>query len=421
MDQFAKVKFLLLFLLLPGFAQAQVQDMDNIYVDYIRSVRMSPNNILMGMPIIDLHSNTQLFIMFDDLSDEVKNFTYTVVHCDADWQPSGLTENEYINGFLEDRIMDFDFSANTRTNFVYYYFAIPNRNMSFSKSGNYLLKVYEDDREKTLVFVRRFMIAERVVQVLPQVVRPSMVSKGETHQEIDFFVNHRDLNIRNPLLEVKATVLQNGRWDNAVTGIIPLFSRPGEMSFDFQDKIVFEAGKEFRSLDLRSMRYPSGDVAAIEVFSDGIDITLGKDIKRSNQVYLQYQDLNGHFVIESADMGDQELSADYARALFTLHSPTEYADADVYLFGRITDWRVKPEFRLDYNRRIQAYMGEILLKQGWYNYYYVVVPRKGGPPSIQETEGNWFETENQYTILVYYRPFGERFDRLVGVSTFPSR
>jgi hypothetical protein len=268
---------------------------------------------------------------------------------------------------------------------VHYYFAIPNQNMSFSKSGNYVLKVYEDERQKTLVFTRRFMVAERAVRIEPRVVRPSVVSKSETHQEIDFIVDHRNFNIRNPLIEVKASVLQNGRWDNAIVGIPPQFARPGELSFDYQNRVVFEAGKEFRSLDMRSIRYPSGDIAAVEVFSDGIDITLGKDLKRSNQVYLQYQDLNGQYVVESTDMGDPELSSDYARVLFTLHSPTEYQDADVYILGSITEWQIKPDFRLTYNPRIQAYMGEALIKQGWYNYYYALAPRKGGPPSIQET------------------------------------
>jgi len=416
MDKFAKMRFL--FLLLPLFAQAQVQETDNTYVDYIRSVRMSPNGIMLGYPILELYSNAQLFVSFDDLSDEVKNFTFTVVHCDANWEPSNLTENEYINGFPEDRVDEYSFSANTRTPFVHYFFALPNQDMSFSKSGNYVLKVYEDEDERTLVFTRRFMIVEPVFRLFPRVVRPSQVSKSDTHQEIDFLVTHKGIDIRNPLMEVQAAVLQNGRWDNAVTGIVPQFVRPEEMSFDYQNKIVFEAGKEFRPLDLRSFRYPSGDIANIEVYSDGIDITLGKDLKRANQVYLEYYDLNGQYVIESTDLGDPVLEADYARVLFTMDSPTEFEDADVYIQGSFSDWQLRPEFKMAYNYRIRAYVGEVLLKQGFYNYYYSLVPRKGGRPSIEDTEGNWYETENDYTVLVYYRPFGERYDRLVAATTF---
>jgi hypothetical protein len=422
MDQFAKMKHLLpLFFLLTALTGlAQSYYTDYTYVDYIRSVRIHPLGVELGYPIIELNSNGRLLITFDDLSDEVKNFTYSVVHCDANWEPSDLTENEYINGFLEDRIDDFSFSANTRTPFVHYYFAIPNRDMAFTRSGNYLLQVFEDEDEKKLVFTRRFLIVEPIMRIAPRVVRASVVSQSDTHQEIDFIVSHKGINIRNPMIDVKATVLQNGRWDNAITEIRPQFVRPEEMSFDYQNKIVFEAGKEFRNLDLRSFRYPSGDVAAIEVYTDGIDITLGKDLKRVNQVYVEFNDINGNFVIESTDLGDPKLESDYARVLFTLYSPTEFEDGDVYVLGALSEWQLKPECRMAYNPRISAYVGEVLLKQGFYNYYYAVAPRKGGAPSVTDTEGNWFETDNDYTVLVYYRPFGERYDRLVAAQTFRS-
>lgn len=411
---------ILLLLALPLFAAGQETSLDLTYANYIRSVRIHPLGVMVGYPIIELGSNAQLYISFDDLSDEVKNFTYAVVHCNANWEPSNLTENEYIDGFPEDRIDDFLFSANTRVPFVHYYFSIPNRDMFFTKSGNYILKVYEDEEEKTLVFTRRFMVVEPLMRVAPRVVRPSMVSKSDTHQEIDFLVAHQGIDIRNPLMEIKASVLQNGRWDNAVTLISPQFIRPFEMSFDYQNKIVFEAGKEFRTLDLRSFRYPSGDIAAIEVFPDGSDITLGRELKRVNQVYLQYLDLNGQYVIESTDLGDPVLESDYARVLFSLDSPTELEGEDVYLFGGLTEWQLKPEFKAAYNPRIRAYQTEALLKQGFYNYYYATVPRGTSDVFISDTEGSWYETENDYTVLVYYRPFGERYDRLVAAHTFRS-
>lgn len=422
MDQFTKMKRVILFILmlLPLFGKGQAPVIDQTYVDYIKSVRIHPLGVMLGYPILELGSNAQLYISFDDLAEDARNYTYSVVHCNADWEPSNLTENEYIGGFPEDRIDDYSFSSNTRTVFTHYYFTIPNRDMYLTKSGNYILKVYEDEDEKTLVFTRRFMVVEPMMRVLPRVVRPSIVSKSDTHQEIDFLVSHKGIDVRNPLTEVRAAVLQNGRWDNAVVGIPPQFIRPDEMSFDFQNRIVFEAGKEFRNLDLRSYRYPSGDVAAIEMYPDAIDITLGRDLKRVNQPYSQYLDLNGQYVIESTDLGDPMLQSDYARVLFSLNSATEYEEEDVYLIGGLTEWRISPEFRLSYNRRISAYQGEALLKQGYYNYLYAIVPRKGGAPSFLDTEGNWYETDNDYTILVYYRPFGERYDRLVAAHTFRS-
>jgi type 9 secretion system plug protein len=394
---------------------------DYTYLDNIKSVKFHVEGLLLSMPIVNLRSNAALELSFDDLSPDYKQYVYSFVHCDADWQPSNLVETEYIDGFTEEVIDDYDYSFKIKSIYTHYYLYLPNEDMQFTKSGNYLLKVYENEDEKRLAMTRRFMVVEPVVNVIPNVVRPAMVSKDQTHQEIDFTVAHKGFEIRNPRQELSVTILQNCRWDNAITDLKPIFSRQEEQVYDYQDKIVFPAGKEFRYLDLRSLKYGSENIQYVEYINNMYEVSLYQDQKRSNSGYLEYEDINGNFVIGTYDEDDGDLESDYASVLFTLKSPSEMYDYDVYIFGGVSDWQLKPGCRMAYNPAINAYVGKMLLKQGYYNYLYAAVKKGTGEIDFEETEGDWFETKNNYTILVYYRPFGQRYDHLIGAYTFSSR
>jgi hypothetical protein len=248
-----------------------------------------------------------------------------------------------------------------------------------------------------------------------------MVGKSDTHQEIDFSVTHKGFDIRSPRTELSVTVLQNGRWDNAIQGLKPLFSRAEEQVFDYQNKVIFPAGKEFRYLDLRSLRYGTENIAQVEFINDRYEVTLYTDEKRSRGGYLEFEDINGNFVIDNFDDRDAVLESEYASVLFSLASPAEMYDYDIYLFGAFTEWLLKPEFKMVYNPAVNAYVGKAYLKQGYYNYMYAAVPKNGGEIDFEPVEGNWYEARNDYTILVYYRPFGGRYERLIGALTFSSR
>ncbi len=408
------------------FFQLSAQDeglryYDWVYKDNIRSVQFHVNGLVLTQPIINLGSSAPLQLSFDDLDGGVKNYTYTVVHCDADWQPSTLAEMEYIEGFAEDRINDWRFAAKTLTPYTHYWLFLPHNDMRLTKSGNYLLKVYEDERRKSLIITRRFMVVEPLVRISPRLVNPADVSKIRTHQEIDFIVDHERLNIRAPQQEIRATVLQNGRWDNATTHISPMFVRRDQLVFDFQDQVVFPGGKEFRFIDLRTLYNRVPGVASVEQVGKTFEVTLEKDAVRGSTPYVQFEDVNGAFVIETRDQRTP-LSAEYLDVLFQLQVSEPYFDHEVYLFGKISDWRPREAFRMVYNPAVGAYVCKVKLKQGFYNYAYALVPRTGKDktPDTAETEGNWYETENEYSILIYYHPLGERYDRLVGVHTFNS-
>lgn len=413
----------LLFLPLVVLSQDENLKYENYtYKKNIKSVKFHIDGLLLSIPILDLNSSNQLLLSFDDLDldTDVKDYTYYLVHCDRDWKPSNLTEMDYLNGFQGERIEDYRFSFKTVTPYTHYELRLPNEDIRITKSGNYLLKIYDEEEEKTLAITRRFLVVDNQVRVIPRLVRPSRVSKSRTHHEIDFTVEHERLQIRSPQQEVRATILQNGRWDNAIQDIAPLFIRPSSLIFDHQDKIVFPAGNEFRQLDLRSLRYSSEEISVIENYEDRIEVILFKDEKRAARVFLTNSEINGSFVIESQDQADSDLSSNYANVLFSLYSPNEYFEKDVYLIGELTEWKLKPEFKMVHNPALNAYVIKLTLKQGYYNYAYAFVSKddKPGTLNLSEIEGDFHETNNQYTILIYYRPFGERYDQLIGLSSF---
>ena len=267
------------------------------------------------------------------------------------------------------------------------------------------------------------MVVDQKVKIQPDVVRPAAVSKVQTHHEIDFIVSHEGFEIRNPRSELSATILQNGRWDNAITGMIPLFTRPEEQIYDYQDKITFPAGKEYRSADLRSTQFGSPDVAEtyFDESTNVYEVMLKGDKKRGNLPYTFFEDINGQFVIDNRDENDPDLMSDYVNTMFTLYSPGEMDGYDLYVFGALSDWQLRPEFKMVYNPAITSYVTKANLKQGFYNYTYAAFPKGSDRIDFEVTEGDSYETRNNYTILMYFRPFGGRFDQLIGSVTFDSR
>jgi hypothetical protein len=408
-------------------AQSEFRYIDNTYVDNIRSVRFGPAGFQERFPLLTLNEGGQLVLSFDDTDAEVKNYVYTVIHCDRNWQPSGLASLEYIDGFEEEDINIFEFSFMTTQTFTYYELVFPNRNMNVTKSGNYLLVVYEDEADKIPVITRRFVVADRTVSTSAKIVRPATVSKIHTHQEIDFTVDYQRLGVKNPRLELRATVLQNSRWDNAIYDLEPKFTGRDQAIFDYQDEIVFEGGNEFRFIDLRSLSAPQSDIDRIGLSLDeqSVEAELSPIFSRAHQAHLTYPDLNGSYIIENFDRNDEILNSDYVNLLITYKPIEPLLQDHLFLFGEITEWQIKEEYRLRYNPAISAYVGRFPFKQGYYNYYIATVPSDSPPkkipqPDISKTEGSHADTENEYLILTYYHPFGSRYDQVVGAAIINS-
>ena len=454
--------FALLFSLI-SFSQEEDEGLlytDHIYIDDIKSVKFHVKGFLVSMPILYAGTIDQLLLSFDDVSgDDVKDYLYTIVHCDADWTPSRLSQLEYVEGFGEERIENFEYSFKAKSVYTHYWAFLPNEDMTFTKSGNYLLKVYEDEGDKRLAITRRFVVVDQQVEILGKSTRPAKVSKTTTHHEIDFKVVHKDFDIRSPRQELNAVVVQNGRWNTAISDLKPLFSRFEEQSFEYQNKIVFPAGKEFRYLDLRGIKFRDPRLVSVTEYNGEYSAEIEMDKKRGSTAHFERFDINGNYIIENSDergrlfirrpgtgdltieLGGQDetarqeaifgaddfgseinnLQSEYVDVLFTLKSPGEMYGEDIYIYGGLSDWEFKPAFKMVYNPAIFAYVAKVKLKQGYYDYIYAAVSQETGKADFEVTEGDWHETENEYTVLLYYRPFGSRFDQLIGLRTFSSR
>lgn len=433
-----------LFLLLAFDAHAQHENIvfrDHVYRDNIRSVKFHIEGLYISNPIVRLGSNESLRLSFDDMNSDSKYYTYTVVHCSEHWEPSDLLFREYVDGFEDLEITSFAYSVNTFVKYSHYELLFPNADFELTKSGNYLLIVHENANYSRPVLTRRFMVVDQKVGISAAMQRPANVSKNRTHHELDFEVNAQDVRILNPKSDISAVVMQNGRWDTALKDISSRYERGNLLIFDYQDKIVFPAGQDFRNMDIRSTHYRSEDIFAIEKAEDHIVMIGEIDKPRTLTNFISDEDINGDFVILTTDderfsfqhrldpdtiwtkeiieLTDHSVESDYLRCLFTLETPQPY-DEDVYIFGGLTDWQLQERFRMTYYADVSAYHAEVFLKQGFHDYIYVLANSDG---SADETtiEGNWYEADNTYTILVYYHPFGGRYDQLIGAMTVASQ
>jgi hypothetical protein len=420
------------------------QNENQILDDQIYSVQLTLKNHPLSFPIVGLNSALgTLVLRFDHMGDEFMDYKYTLEHCNSDWQPSELNYAEYVDGFSDDRITNISNSFNTLTEYTHYEIALPNRNIRWTKSGNYLLKVYDYYADK-LVLVRRFVVTESLWNIDAKFVRTGLSEKKDTWHEIDFAVNLPVNTTILPRNEVGAVILQNGRWDNAIGPLTPYLNLGKTLSFDYHDKIVFPAGKEFRFFDIRMFQYRGEGVKIIDEKPDYYEVTLRTDESRLDRPLNYRVDANGKYLIQNLDRNpgfgvkSSEVSpnldrsqlehisslqdtlnneCDYASVLFSIRQNMPLDDADVYVFGELSDWQLKPEFKMAYSHDAQMYYCETFLKQGYYNYQYVVLDHQSGALDLDGLEGNWFETENLYTILIYYKSFGERYDRIMAVNT----
>lgn len=402
----------------PYYEEPQMRYDDFVYQEGITAVRFNPQSDRLALPVIKLYSGDRLELSFDDLFEDFANYNYTVIHCDADWQPSGLMKSDYLQNFQDYYITTYEYSLNTFVPYTNYKLTLPNADLNFSKSGNYILKVYRDDDEEQLVLTRKFMVYEPLVSASGKVKRATKVEKMITHQEIDFVINHAGYQIQEPFRDLKVVILQNQRWDNALTTLKPQFVQNGQLTYNYDDENTFEGLNEFRTFDTKNLRTLSQNIRRIT--QDSIfHAYLLTEAPRMLSKYSVLFDINGQFVIRRLDATDSDLESDYVDVHFLLKYPEPITNGDLYIFGKFSDWKLLPQYKLKYNYARGAYLGNFMLKQGYYNYTYAV-QQDNGKTNIDLIEGSHWETENQYQILIYNREVGSRYDRLIGMNELSS-
>lgn len=407
---------LLLFLLLPALSFGQIPE--KVYLRQIKSAQLYVYGNQLAYPIIKLNSGDRLELHFDDLDANVKNYSYTFQLCNADWTPAMLSQFDYIRGFSQQRISTYRVSTLAYTRYTHYQAIVPDRNCMPSRSGNYILKVFLDGDTSKLAFTKRMLVYEDKAVIGAQVQQPFNPQFFKTHQKIQFRVNTKNLNVVNALQQIKVAILQNDRWDNAIRNIKPTFMTNNEVQYNTEEDAVLPAGKEWRWLDLRSFRLQSDRVRSANYSNRATEIFVKTDLSRRPQQFNFYRDNNGHYFLEPTESINPLWQSDYATVRFSYAPPGNipYSDKDVYLFGQLTNYGADDSARMHYNAEKGVYETSLFLKQGYYDYAYVTKDRNNNSPfNLEDAEGNYWESENEYTILIYYWPLGGRADELVGV------
>lgn len=415
-------KVVLIFLFLVVGNNLSALNPDSIFVKNIKTVRLYTLGNQLTMPVIHLKENDQLQLQFDDLDADVKYYYYTYQLCNSDWTPANIGIFEYLKGFTQERITNYRFSSIAHIRYTHYEAILPDQSMYPNRSGNYILKVYLNNDTSQIAFTKRIMIVDNKASVVARVVKPASPEFFNTHQKVDFSVDVKALQSFSAPQQIRVVLLQNYRWDKAITNLKPTFIRGSSLEYNTANTAIFGGGKEWRWLDVRDFHLQSDRVLTADYKKNSTDIFLRSDFPLSTQQYIYYRDLNGMSSIEAIRGVNPFYEGDYATVYFSFAPPNgqAYTNKNIYLFGQLTNYNYIDSLQMKFDPAKSVYETHLLLKQGYYDYTYVAVD-KDNPFVRSELDGNYFETENVYTILVYYQPFIGRADELIGVYSLDSR
>ena len=400
--------YIILLSLLPLVSGAQFMHAGALNV---RSPRMELNGEWGALPIMILGSDDIMQFSFDEMSHTYHRFTYRITHCNSDWMPSELHEIEYLKGFNDVLVEEWENSVNTTQLYTTYTFSLPNENVSLMVSGNYKVEVFDDEGDDAPVALFSFSVVEPKVRISASVSSDTDISLNQKYQQLSFVVEHSGCNIASPSDEIKPVVYQNRRHDNVVSGIKPTYITGNTLEYVHNRKLIFNAGNEYRRFELTDPNNPGMGVEEVALYGEEYHALLYMDKRRVS--HASYIDEDGRYYVNTLEGYGSDIEADYVYVHFALDMPYREG-GDYYLLGDMCGNALSPDNRLEYDAEEGYYHTTQLLKLGLYNYMYVWLPRDACVAETASAEGDMFETENEYLIYIYHRGFGERYDRLVG-------
>ncbi len=372
-----------------------------------------------SLPVLEIGSSRKLILKFDELSGNPKNYSYTLTHCDADWNPSRLITSEYMEGFQENPVNDYASAINTTIPYINYKLVLPNEHVKILVSGNWLLKVRDDSNKAKPVLIRPFYVAEKLVDIAGEVRKSSFEGYNGASQQVAFSVNYARFPVTDPLNEIKAVVMQNSRRDNLHSNLKPTFIRQNQLIYEDNNK-VFDGGNEFRNFNSKDLQNNGMGISSIEYRDPYYHLFLLRDQSLRKEMYQSRDDLNGSYLAKSDRASDSDLESDYVLVHFTLVPPDQVTNDLIYVFGALSNWQCALSNQMTYNPETKLYESTMLLKQGFYDYQYAVYDKDKNSVNTSFLEGSHVVTENDYHIFVYYRGFSSRYDRLIGYRVINS-
>ncbi len=418
------MRFLLLstFFLFCYFHLSSQVVLDSIKCNYINadvgSVKFNKKNNELSIPHLNFGKNEKLVLNFDLFDTESRDLAYEIILCDKDWKESELDRYEYIDGFETVYIRDFNHSINTLINYMNYQVDVPTDDFSFKFSGNYIIRVFDEEDPDQTILQRRFIVAESEINVDAKVIRPQIVSDSRYKQQIEFSISYPE-SISDPLTNLYVAIRQNRNWATSMSNIQADYVQNNKLFFNDQTKFTFDGNDEFRQIDLKFNRSGNLEVGSIFRENDQYQVYLKEDKPKAFDNYIFKEDLNGKYTVKNDEANDNAIEADYFKVHFELNSNYIF-EGDVYVFGEVSNWEVLDGFKLTFDPDKKKYVLDKDLKQGMINFYYLIKNKKDGKINIEKIEGNHFETENDYDIILYYRDIRQENDRILGVYSFNS-
>ncbi|WP_428329132.1 DUF5103 domain-containing protein [Mucilaginibacter sp.] len=400
-----------------AFAQSPYDN--TVYHPEIKSVEFYNTAKKASFPIITLNSSEKLLLAFDNLLGGTVNYYYTIDHCDANWNSSNISTAEYLKNYTDDKITDYSYSSATVQKYTHYEIKLPNNNIAPKIAGNYILKVYEDGDQTKLVLTRRMYVVDAKINIAADVVPSNDNTLRQSNQKINFTLDYGSLRVQNPGADLRTFVMQNARSETSILNTQPTYIRGTQLIYSDITANDFAAGNEFRHFDTRSLKLNSDRIS--KIYRDTANaVVLLTDPDRSQANYTLLYDLNGSFYILNQDGTDPRTDADYSHMYFSLASKKSPAAGTPYIVGQFNDYKLDEQSKLHYDATYSKWTTNLLLKQGVFDYTYVWVDKASGKADATALEGSYFETENDYQLLVYYRPPGSRWEELIGYKLLNS-
>lgn len=377
---------------------------------FIKTINFKGQTNESELPIIKLNERVQL--SFDAINGNEDDFYYIIDHYNFDWTPSELMKSEYLQGFDNIRITDYENSFNTYQIYSHYRLQIPNQQTRIKKSGNYILKIFDDNDD--IVFSRKFMIYENLANVGVSIKRSRDVKYILEKQSVDFKISSPTILFNNPKQTVKVAVIQNNNLNTAITNLKPQYTLGRELIYKYDTESSFWGGNEYLYFENKNVRAANIGVQYIDL-KDIYEHYLFTDIIRADRPYTYNPDINGNYLITAVDADNLDIEADYTVIHFSLQHPEIRSNKSIHVYGSFNNYAITEETKMTFNPASGYYETSLILKQGFYNYKYVIV-NENGDLDEGAISGNFDVTENNYKVLVYYRNLSARYDRLVGVG-----
>lgn len=405
--------FICLFVAINSLAQGRDTRV-KIVDSNVRSLKVAPVSNAYMPPVIVMGTGDKIVVEFDYMDYDEHYLRYSVTHCNADWQPSALVESEYVDGFNQGDITDYGHSQATFVQYCHYSFELPNDEFVITKSGNYLLSVYEQDDPDKVLFQSRFSVCERLVDVMATATSNTDIDYNNEHQQVAIELSYKQGVIKDPYNELTLIVGQNTRSDNERVITRPMMVGMNKITYDHNPKLIFPAGNEYRRMEMVNINTVNMGIHKIAYFEPYYHATVYTDEPRANSMYIYDQTQHGHFTIRNAETDYSATEADYIVTHFTLDTGGPLAGGHIVLDGEFLQGMPASAAVMRYDASTGCYVNDLMLKQGAYNYQYLWVPDGSGVGLTNKIEGDKYQTINQYWVKVYDRPMGERYDRMVG-------